>query len=363
MYQIKEFSPIPPPYGGVSVFIGRLIHKLNQDGITAGGYYTAENTEEDIIQSPLFDLFDWNANNSRFSKAISHLRRAISASFKYSIIHIHGQEMIYLPALMHLLKGQAIVATVHNAMIVDYYHSMSALNRWGFNHLARNNVQWIAVSEQVRQELLKLPVSFNKPILVVPAYIPDDSTPTLLPDSMQTYISHRDHILSFYGRSFMEYGGQDVYGFRTIIRAFGLIRRRVKSNIGLILCISDISNKGGIKELHNYAEIEGVDDCIYWQLGGLKGIRALWQSSDVYIRPTRTDGDSVAIRDVLAEGASVVASDVCPRPEGVVTYKFGDDSDLVEKVLSCINRVERKPIRDYSYYNQMKSIYLKLLLR
>lgn len=39
--------------------------------------------------------------------------------------------------------------------------------------------------------------------------------------------------------------------------------------------------------------------------------------SAVFLRPTDWDGDSMIVREALAVGARVVASDVCPRPSGV----------------------------------------------
>ena len=39
--------------------------------------------------------------------------------------------------------------------------------------------------------------------------------------------------------------------------------------------------------------------------------------SEVFLRPTDWDGDSLIVREALAVGARVVASDVCPRPAGV----------------------------------------------
>ena len=40
-------------------------------------------------------------------------------------------------------------------------------------------------------------------------------------------------------------------------------------------------------------------------------------SSAVFLRPTAWDGDSVIVREALASGARVIASDTCPRPVGV----------------------------------------------
>jgi glycosyltransferase involved in cell wall biosynthesis len=51
-----------------------------------------------------------------------------------------------------------------------------------------------------------------------------------------------------------------------------------------------------------------------------------FQPRSVYLRPTRTDGDAVSIREALHRGAPVIASDAASRPGGVHTLP-GDDRD------------------------------------
>lgn len=46
-------------------------------------------------------------------------------------------------------------------------------------------------------------------------------------------------------------------------------------------------------------------------------VTAALASSEVFLRPTDWDGDSMIVREALAVGTRVVASDVCPRPAGV----------------------------------------------
>ena len=46
-------------------------------------------------------------------------------------------------------------------------------------------------------------------------------------------------------------------------------------------------------------------------------VRAVLASCGVFLRPTDWDGDSVIVREALAAGARVVASDTAPRPLGV----------------------------------------------
>ena len=105
----------------------------------------------------------------------------------------------------------------------------------------------------------------------------------------------------------------------------------------------------------------GVDNKIFWQIGAINDIRSLWHQTNIYIRPTSTDGDSVAVREVLDEGVVVVASDVCWRPEGVVTYRYSDLNDFIEKVKANLCKEKSEPCPNYAIYNLMKSVYDNLL--
>ena len=61
--------------------------------------------------------------------------------------------------------------------------------------------------------------------------------------------------------------------------------------------------------------------------------RALLSRTDVYLRPTSTDGNSVAVLEALASGVPVLASDAVPRPDGVTLYRYGSASEF----LSCLD--------------------------
>src|SRR5258705_7958190 len=59
---------------------------------------------------------------------------------------------------------------------------------------------------------------------------------------------------------------------------------------------------------------------------------ALLRASDVTVRSTFVDGDAITVREALAFGVPVVASDTDFRPEGVTLFRRGDVSDLVVKL-------------------------------
>ena len=58
----------------------------------------------------------------------------------------------------------------------------------------------------------------------------------------------------------------------------------------------------------------------------------------IFVRPTHTDGDSISVREALALGVPVVASDTYFRPDGVSIFRKGDLHDLVEKLRHAIEQ-------------------------
>jgi glycosyltransferase involved in cell wall biosynthesis len=65
---------------------------------------------------------------------------------------------------------------------------------------------------------------------------------------------------------------------------------------------------------------------------------ALMGRSNVFVRPTFRDGDSISVREAVALGVPVVASNVGTRPDGVCVFEAGDVNGLVRAVESMIER-------------------------
>ena len=79
----------------------------------------------------------------------------------------------------------------------------------------------------------------------------------------------------------------------------------------------------------------GLEDHIYF----LTGEQELWpliQQADLFLRPTYQDGDSVSVREALHLGTPVVASDACPRPDGVTLFENRNADDLATQVAGCL---------------------------
>lgn len=360
MYDIKEFAFIPPPYGGVSTYIKRLIDRLNEHGIVAGGYYLPQCEDQSVRDSDRFDEWSWMPTHLFIPRIFKYLREAKL----YSIIHSHFslEGMLYLWVLK-VLGRKKIMITIHNSMVGDYMERTNALNRFFLKRLAKaQDVTWITVSEQAKYALMSLPLEFRSDIKVIPAYIPlkYDSSESLS-TQLNQYIESHDKVMVFYGHSFMTHGGKDIYGFGRTVKMYASLSREERNSCGLVFCIADDSETESISKIRELARSLDIDDEIFWQIGAIEEMSALWQKADVYVRPSSTDGDSVAVREALDMGVQVVASDVCPRPEKTIVYNFGDNDALVAAVRSAISQGKMPLNTDETYFNRMLELYRKVL--
>jgi hypothetical protein len=81
--------------------------------------------------------------------------------------------------------------------------------------------------------------------------------------------------------------------------------------------------------------------------------------SDVVVRATTTDGDSLSVKEALFFKKWVIASDCVNRPNGVVLYKTGDRNDLsqtINKILPNSKPVPGNEIIDG--FSELISLYV-----
>ena len=58
----------------------------------------------------------------------------------------------------------------------------------------------------------------------------------------------------------------------------------------------------------------------------------MWDHDIVYLRPSRTDGDAVSVREALGAGRPVIASDAVTRPEGVKLVRGHDVANWCDAI-------------------------------
>lgn len=118
------------------------------------------------------------------------------------------------------------------------------------------------------------------------------------------------------------------YAIRSIWKVFSEILEQYPK-AGLIV----VGSKEGSDEYFEEAQQKGIEKQLLLT-GGLShdNFLSLLKESDLYLRTPITDGVCSSVLESFALGTPVVASYNELRPEMVITYEYGNESDFLEKV-------------------------------
>ena len=129
--------------------------------------------------------------------------------------------------------------------------------------------------------------------------------------------------LLFYLNNDRKIDGIETYGGSFLVSCLDLLEHDFD------ITIVDLS--GAYKdEFASYTNVLYLDQA--------QDFKALLIQSDIYVRPTSSDGMSVAILEAGLLGVKCLASDAVERPAFVSTYRLGDKSDFI----SALHRLKDK---------------------
>jgi glycogen(starch) synthase len=119
------------------------------------------------------------------------------------------------------------------------------------------------------------------------------------------------------------------YGEELLLRAFAEVRARLpQARLALYGPGSEAVRADGVQ---GFGELQRPQAL------------ALMAACDVFVRPTLADGDSVSVREALALGRIVVATDVGTRPPEARLVASGDVAALSNGLISAAGDVSNRP--------------------
>lgn len=358
--KISIMGNYPPPVGGISTHIKQLSHRLFEEGLLEALYcYLRDELSDDppylkcglsrnkiiLRYGPLASLVCVCRQLMRDKSDIVHFHHApVWESFSFLIL------LIFSP--------KKIVITVHDQF--QLMEKQPWLFKKGFELLLkyRRRTRWIAVNEIIRRQILQLGVP-SEHIMVLPAYL-GISNGDVLPAEIQSFLDGKILKISFYAYA-MSMCGHDMYGIYQTIEVAKLLRNSIP-DFGLVM---SIPNCPSIKEIEKLIVDYGLETNILVYQNALPSLIPLFKESDIYLRPTTTDGDSVSIREALDSHCIVIASDAVSRISPCITYKINDLSDMlnvllyVSQNLDCI-REQVESQRSEGVFDKMVTFYHSL---
>lgn len=325
--KIALIGPYPPPYGGIAIHIQRLKEQVERCGYECVVYELGrrELSVGNVIR--VKDPKRWLLKYFFFAKD--------------DVIHFHNPNwrMRVIMGLMGLL-GKKTIISIHGESLNDSLREGSWLRKRVIKFGLMNTSVIIALNSKIKETALSLGIRPEN-IEVIPSFIP----PTIseediaeIPQEVWSFIDgHRPIILANAFRiSF--YNNQDLYGLDMCIDLCANLKQSYPK-IGFVFCLPDIGDYDYFKKMKQRIADKQIEENFLFQTKPCQ-MYPIIMKSDLFVRPTNTDGDAVSIREALHFKVPAVASDVCPRPEGTILFKCRDIDDLTSKVKEVLDNYD-----------------------
>jgi glycosyltransferase involved in cell wall biosynthesis len=352
--KIALIGTYPPPYGGISIHIKRLKNKLEKNGFKCIVYSFSMETYVDANVKTINNPIKW---------IVSYL-----ITNDDDIIHLHAPDwrLRFILSLMAIFNKRVIIS-IHGDSLNDALKS-NYIKKLLVKFSIRYSSTVIAVNTKIRDLCLEIGVKPNRLYLISPFIPPklDDNDLKLIPNEVNKFIKDHDPIISVNAFKLVFYKGEDLYGLDMCVDLCNHLKSTYKK-IGFIVSIPEIGNYEYFNELIEKIDKKDLRNNFFFKTDKLSFYPIIYKS-DIFLRPTNTDGDAVSIREALYFNVPTVTSDVVPRPEGTILFKNRDINDLTVKVLEVLKNYEfyknkMEISNKVDNFEKIVDVYKKLIIR
>lgn len=310
----------PPPNGGVATHVQRLLPLLRARNISFRVYNAVS---ESASPPDVVTVASW-----RRRWLIQFL---CTCKEKAILILSDRIGVLCFSLILGCLRGKRVAVRLRNSKLIDNIAS-GGWRAW----LSKNVIRRMDLVICVNRELLRLTLELGTPedrVILAPGFLPPTDRcrdRNLVDRTVWEFLAGKSPILAANGKVGW-YKDTDLYGLDLLIELVARLKHDFPK-IGLIVCFWDHAPEDDVRlrELNKKAADVGLEKSVF--LNTASGVfLPVLAMSNVFIRPTATDGDANSVREALAMRIPVVASDVVNRPDGCLVHRNRDLDSLVEK--------------------------------
>jgi glycosyltransferase involved in cell wall biosynthesis len=324
---------LPPPYGGVSIHLKRLLAHLDREGINYHLYDTGERDRASERITPV---------GRRGSKwFLGYLLRA-----REPVIFVHSSRWDIWAATWWLsrVRGKAVILAIHTDSLRRLWPRRSRLAKRAVAAAFRAARAIMAVNSHVRDFLDEVAGVGGKTV-VIPAFVEPlgaaGEQAALQPEVLSFCQSHHPVILAN-GAPILYDDGRDLYGIDMAVQLIDRLRSHWPQ-IGLVWYLLKFSgwSPAYLAQMADEIRRRGIES--HWLFVEPVGeMYPIFRNVDLFVRPTCSDGDAVSIRESLYFRVPAIASDAAPRPEGTVIFGTRDQEDFTQRVRAALESLDEQ---------------------
>lgn len=296
--RVLQLGPYPPPHGGVQTHLAAIRRFLLERQVPCA-----------VI------------NLTRFRKAegddVHYPKTALDllwllVRLRYDVIHLHvggnlTRRLLGLGLICCLIPGTRAILTFHSGGYPSSGAGRRARPRSLRGFVLRRFDRLIGVNPEIVDLFLRLGVPPDRVRLIAPHVLSGAPPEAPLPGRLDAFLRGHRPVLVTVGLL------EPEYDLPLQIEVLGLVRQRFP-DAGLVIVGSGSLEEAlrGRVAATPYAE----HTLLCGDVAHAATLRVIARS-DLFLRTTRYDGDSIAVREALHLGVPVIATDNGMRPEGV----------------------------------------------
>lgn len=322
MDRLYVIGSVPPPTGGVTVFVDRRLALLRGEG------------REPILK-------DWHRMGlaARAAWLMSILFRPWRTEYE-----LHGFETLVMAALALRPFPARRVYWIHSGRFAA---ELNPIRRWILRCFLGRTDESVLGGEHVLAMLdaVDLPRAYKtrfEPAFIAPARPHPDDFAAVYDQTTRDFVESHVPLLVMQGSEGW-FRGEDLYGTDIALEAFARVRV-IWPTAGLVVTRPAPVSASYLRHLAPFER--RLDDGGHlgsvFYLGGGRPLLPLLVRVSVFLRPTADDGDSVSVREALHLGIPVVASDAVPRPAAVTLFHSRDVADLSRAILETLDKPDSR---------------------
>jgi glycosyltransferase involved in cell wall biosynthesis len=257
---------------------------------------------------------------------------------RYDVAHLHvggnlNARLVGLALLCTALPRRRAVFTFHSGGYPSSPEGRAATPRSLRGLALRRFDRVVAVNEEIAAWFGQVGVEPARVRVIRPYALPAAPPAVERPEPLRTFLESHSPVLISVGLL------EPEYDLPLQIEALGRLRERFPG-AGLVLVGSGSLEEELRRRIAAAAHGEHVLLC--GDVDRAVTLRLI-ADSDVMLRTTLYDGDSISVREAVHFGVPVVATDRAPRPEGVRLVPARDLASLSEAAERCLRDGGRRP--------------------
>jgi glycosyltransferase involved in cell wall biosynthesis len=211
--------------------------------------------------------------------------------------------------------------TVHSGMAPEYLRGATAWRRTAARLACVMYSRVVCVNEEIADSIAQLGI--QRDVLdIKPAYEPVQRIECVVPEHLNRWMSGHPVFLS------VTLSFRPEYGFELLMDAVSRLKRK-HPGLGCLVMGTGEDRFAAQELIHK----NRLDETVFLagDLDHQLCLTAISRSA-AFVRPTFRDGDSISVREAIALGVPVVASNVGTRPAGTLLFEAGNIEGLVRQV-------------------------------